>query len=96
MAREQILVDNQKVVTLRELLRPGLRCVVIGLNPAVESVRCGHYYQGRLGRRLWTRLIAHKILPPLPSGLEDDDAFIIIEPVAKQVAALGDRLDRDF
>ena len=38
-----------RVVTLKDLLRPGLRGVCIGTNPAPTSVAAGHYYQGKLG-----------------------------------------------
>jgi len=76
MATEEILFNGQKILTLKELLRTGLKCVFVGLNPAPESVRRGHYYQGRLGQRLWNRLVEHRILPPLPQGAEDDAAFV--------------------
>jgi hypothetical protein len=34
---------GQQVETLEDLLRPGLRAVCIGINPAPTSVRAGHY-----------------------------------------------------
>ena len=39
-----------EVETLEDLLRPGLRAVCVGINPAPVSVAAGHYYQGRLGQ----------------------------------------------
>lgn len=57
------------------MLRPGLKSVFVGLNPARESVCRGHYYQGRLGQRLCNRLVEHKILRSLPQGAEDDAAL---------------------
>jgi tryptophan synthase beta chain len=77
MAIEEILLDGQKIVTLRELLRPGLRCVFVGLNPAIKSACVGHYYQGRLGKRFWNRLVEHQILPSLPEAAEDEAAFAL-------------------
>jgi hypothetical protein len=47
---ETITIDGKQIETLKELLRPGLRFVVVGLNPACRSVAAGHYYQGRLGQ----------------------------------------------
>jgi TDG/mug DNA glycosylase family protein len=35
---------GQQVETLEDLLRPGLRAVCIGINPAPTSVGAGHYY----------------------------------------------------
>jgi TDG/mug DNA glycosylase family protein len=75
MAVEEIILNGQKVTTLRELLRPGLKAVFVGLNPAPISVNLGHYYQGRHGRRFWKRLREYHIAPALPLGAEDDAAF---------------------
>lgn len=62
-------------MTLRELLRPGLRAVVVGINPSLPSVAAGHYYQGRLGRRLWGWLVEGGVVGDLPVGAEDDGCF---------------------
>jgi TDG/mug DNA glycosylase family protein len=75
MAVERILLNGQKVTTLRELLRPKLKVVFVGLNPAPRSVECGHYYQGRHGVRFWERLFRFEVLPAMPRGKEDDFAF---------------------
>lgn len=47
--------------------------VLIGFNPAPPSVAAGHYYQGRLGQRLWARLRA---LGLLRDGGWEDDAWV--------------------
>jgi len=47
---------GEKVETLADLLRPGLRAVIVGINPSTVSVEAGHYYQGTLGKLLWKRL----------------------------------------
>jgi TDG/mug DNA glycosylase family protein len=47
----------QPPATLPDLLRPGLRLVVVGINPSLYSVAVGHYY-ARPGNdfwRLWPR-----------------------------------------
>lgn len=75
MYTETIRIEGARVITLAEMLRPGLRAVLIGLNPSPVSVAAGHYYQGRLGQRLWQRLAAHGILADLPAGAEDAGAF---------------------
>jgi TDG/mug DNA glycosylase family protein len=41
--------------TLPDLLRPGLRLVVVGINPSVYSVAVGHYY-ARPGNDFWKLL----------------------------------------
>lgn len=65
---------GQQVETLEDLLRPGLRAVCIGINPAPASVSAGHYYQGKLGQMFYERLRRAGLLPSAP-GWEDDLAF---------------------
>lgn len=62
------------VMTLADLLRPGLRAVTVGINPAPASVEAGHYYQGRAGQIFFRRLNTVGLLPEGP-GFEDDRAF---------------------
>jgi TDG/mug DNA glycosylase family protein len=75
VATEVIRIDGCEVRTLRELLRPGLHTIFVGLNPSPVSVAKGHYFQGRLGKRFWPRVQEHLIAKPLPPGLEDQAAF---------------------
>lgn len=35
---------DKRVETLEDLLRPGLRAVCVGINPAPVSVAAGHYF----------------------------------------------------
>jgi TDG/mug DNA glycosylase family protein len=49
--------------------------LLVGINPAPISVARGHYYQGKLGRRLWKRLEGLGLLRGPMVGLEDE-AFI--------------------
>jgi TDG/mug DNA glycosylase family protein len=65
---------GKQVETLEDLLRPGLRAICVGINPAPTSVRAGHYYQGRLGQGFYERLRKAGLLPR-SSGWEDDLAF---------------------
>jgi TDG/mug DNA glycosylase family protein len=45
--------------------------LLVGINPAPKSVAAGHYYQGRIGQRLWRRLGALGLLTGAVSGAED-------------------------
>jgi double-stranded uracil-DNA glycosylase len=75
VATEVIMIDGEPVETLKELSRPKLTVVIVGLNPSPVSVAAGHYFQGRLGRRLWDRLQTYGVTASLPRGSEDDAAF---------------------
>jgi len=46
--------------------------LLVGINPAPVSVAAAHYYQGRLGRRLWRRLTALGLLDDPVDGAEDE------------------------
>src|SRR5436305_487590 len=63
-----------EVETLEDLLRPQLRAVCVGINPAPASVAAGHYYQGHLGQQFFSRLRSDGVIPEDP-GWEDDVAF---------------------
>lgn len=47
-------------LTLPHLLRPGLRLVFVGYNPAIYSAEAGHYY-ARPGNMFWRQLTASGI-----------------------------------
>ena len=66
---------GEEVETLADLLRPGLRAVCIGINPSLVSVEAGHYYQGQLGQRFYSRLRIAGLLTDVGEGYEDDLAF---------------------
>jgi len=66
---------HDEVETLADLLRPGLRAVCVGINPAPGSVRAGHYYQGNLGQKFFGRLQQAGAVPPGRGGWQDDEAF---------------------
>ena len=51
--------------------RPG-GVLLVGINPAPISVAAGHYYQGRLGQRLWRRLERVGLLRDAVPGAEDE------------------------
>ena len=55
--RTTIVVDGVPVETLADLPPLRDRLLFVGLNPSPVSVEAGHYFQGRLGRAFWRRLI---------------------------------------
>jgi TDG/mug DNA glycosylase family protein len=61
--RTTLVLDGRPVETLEDL--PPLRdkLLFVGLNPSPVSVEAGHYFQGRLGRAFWGRLMVARILP---------------------------------
>lgn len=58
--------------TFRDIVRPGLKVLFVGLNPSPVSLAKGHYLQGILGKRLWRRLKEHAILTGAVTGREDE------------------------
>ena len=75
MPTETIVIAGKRHLTLRELLRPELRAVFVGINPVPKSVDAGHYHQGRLGKLLWRRLQRYGIVSLPVDGWEDEAAF---------------------
>lgn len=67
-------LQGKQVLTLRDLEPEPGGVLLVGINPAVVSVKVGHYYQGRLGRRLWKRLERLGLLHNSMPG-EEDVAF---------------------
>ncbi len=60
--------------TLPHYLRPGLRLVFIGYNPAIYSAETGHYY-ARPGNVFWKQLNESGLLAR-PAGPEDDASLM--------------------
>jgi G:T/U-mismatch repair DNA glycosylase len=61
--RTTLVVDGGSVETLADLPPLRDRLLFVGINPSPVSVAAGHYFQGRLGRAFWERLIVAQILP---------------------------------
>ena len=82
---------GRQVETPEDLLRPDLRAVCVGINPAPKSVRAGHYYQGPVGQKLFSRLHQAGVVPAGRGGWQDAEAFaagvgftdIVKRPTAK-------------
>jgi TDG/mug DNA glycosylase family protein len=62
--RVTIDIDGTPIDTLEDLPPIRDRLLFVGLNPSPVSVEAGHYFQGRLGRTFWRRLVTASILPP--------------------------------
>lgn len=62
----------QAAETLPDILPKAGGVLLVGINPAPVSVAAGHYYQGRIGRRLWRRLERAGLLEDPVPGAEDE------------------------
>jgi TDG/mug DNA glycosylase family protein len=76
--------------------------LLVGINPAPASVLAGHYYQGRIGRRLWKRLARIGLFRDARPGAEDE-AFvaaghgltdIVKRPTASASELVPDEIER--
>ncbi len=67
---------GERVLTLADILPTEPRVVCVGINPSPTSVAIGHYYQGRLGRRFFSRLRQAELIDEAGSGFEDDAALL--------------------
>lgn len=74
--RTTIEIDGRAVETLDDLPPLRDRLLFVGLNPSPVSVDAGHYFQGRLGRTFWRRLVTARILPPDTDIDTADDALV--------------------
>lgn len=60
-------------LTLLPIWPQAPRAVVVGINPAPKSVAAGHYYQGPLGQKALSRLIAAGVVSAPSVGVAMDD-----------------------
>jgi double-stranded uracil-DNA glycosylase len=88
--------DSTGQATLPDIPPKQGHVLMVGINPAPVSVAAGHYYQGRLGRRLWRRLEGIGLLEdPVPG--REDEAFTraghgltdLVKRPTKSAAELG-------
>ncbi len=63
---------GQSIETLEDIPPQPGGILLVGINPAPVSVAAGHYYQGRIGTRLWRRLERLGLLVDPEPGAEDD------------------------
>jgi double-stranded uracil-DNA glycosylase len=74
--RVTIDIDGVPTQTLADLPPLRDRLLFVGLNPSPVSVEAGHYFQGKLGRAFWGRLIRAQILSPETDVDTADDALV--------------------
>lgn len=56
---------------LEDRIRPGVRVLLVGINPGVRSALTGHHFAG-FSNRFW-KLLVESGLVPVPIGSQDDD-----------------------
>ncbi len=56
---------------LKDRIRPGVRVLLVGINPGVRSALTGHHFAG-YSNRFW-KLLAESGLVPVPITYQDDD-----------------------
>jgi TDG/mug DNA glycosylase family protein len=76
--RTTLVIDGVPVETLADLPPLRDRLLFVGLNPSSVSVDAGHYFQGRLGRAFWERLMVAQILPKNTPIETADDALVAV------------------
>jgi TDG/mug DNA glycosylase family protein len=85
-------------VTLAHLLRPGLKLVFIGYNPAIFSAEAGHYY-ARPGNMFWRQLsasgLAGREVWPTDDRLLPDEAGIGFTDLCCRPTVRAEELRRD-
>lgn len=69
-------LGGARIETLEDLPPDRNGLLFVGLNPSPVSVAAGHYHQGRLGRRFWSRLIEIGVLPASTDLAAADDALV--------------------
>ena len=74
--RVTLIIGGRPVETLADLPPERGRLLFVGLNPSPVSVAAGHYHQGRLGRRFWSRLEQAGVIPAGAPVEEADDALV--------------------
>lgn len=75
--RIQIQKEGKTYDTLEDILPSDslkLDMLIIGKVPAPESVKVGHYFQGRQGKTMWNKLTSYEILKK--NTLYHDDSLL--------------------
>jgi TDG/mug DNA glycosylase family protein len=74
--RTTLDLNGTPIETLADLPPLRDRLLFVGLNPSPVSVTAGHYFQGRLGRMFWERLMVAQILARDTAIETADDALV--------------------
>src|SRR6476620_8694872 len=74
--RVTLTIGGTPVETLADLPPERGGLLFVGLTPSPVTVEAGHYHQGTLGRRFWTRLGRAGIIPSEVAAVDADDALV--------------------
>ena len=93
--REQLAAAANK--TLPDILAPGMKLLLVGINPGLYTAAIGHHF-GRPGNRFWPAMYAGgltpRLLSPFESGLLADYGIGITNMVSRATAR-ADELTRE-
>jgi double-stranded uracil-DNA glycosylase len=64
-------MERWEAARLRDRIAPGVRVLLVGINPGVRSAVLGHHFAG-YSNRFWKLLYESRLIPE-PIGYEDDD-----------------------
>ncbi len=94
--RATLVWRGNRINTLKDVPPQPNGILLIGINPSPPSVKAGHYYQGRLGRRLWARLERLGLIMAATHGREDEafaDSGNGLTDIVKRPTARASDLD---
>jgi double-stranded uracil-DNA glycosylase len=84
---------------LRDRIRPGVRVLLVGINPGVRSALTGHHFAG-YSNRFWKLLHQAGLVPELLSPEQDDDlpewGFGITNLVPRPTPGIGDLRPEEY
>ena len=71
------MCDGKEITTLKDILpeTSGLNVLFVGKTPMPDSVKAGHYFQGRQGKSFWNMLERYNLLR-VPKGAFHDDYLL--------------------
>jgi double-stranded uracil-DNA glycosylase len=61
----------EKLPPLRDRIRPGVRVLLVGINPGVRSALTGHHFAG-YSNRFWKLLYEARLVPEPITAVDDD------------------------
>jgi double-stranded uracil-DNA glycosylase len=64
-------MERWEAARLRDRIAPGVRVLLVGINPGVRSALVGHHFAG-YSNRFWKLLYQSRLIPE-PIGSQDDD-----------------------
>jgi TDG/mug DNA glycosylase family protein len=93
--REQLAASRDR--TVPDVIAPGLRVLLVGINPGLYSAAVGHHF-ARPGNRFWPTLYAAGITPRVLRPSEEQELLALgygITNIADRASATADELSAD-